>query len=430
MTRGISVRLGLRLGGALLGALLSTACGPTERTVLLHQPVEEGARAIWAVDFIHEFTIPENFRYRTDEYGAAAADPARGLVYVGSRDGSLLAIDDDRGRFVWELDLGGGVSSMPILVVVELERGLGRIAGPQDRADWLIVGTDDGALVVVDLETQAVVWRYRTSGVIRNQAVIGEGLVYFANSRDELFAVDLRSGEWVWAFSGAFQKDFTVFGRAGLAYLPPDAVVSGESLAMGMGSMGSGVLFTGFADGKVVALDAGSGSPKWSQPLAPLEGDGLFVDVDTTPLLYPERGELIVANQSSGLFALSIEDGGRRWNRPIRAVGSLAKAPGGLIMAASSLEGLFGIEQDGRVRWHQQLDPGAIAAPLVVGPTTVVAHSDFGLLAFQTADGQVLARFFNGSGSSGPPVFDPTLGRVYATSNRGQLYALRMLSGR
>jgi len=405
------------LSGGVLGASLCFACGPAERMVVVHEPRDDGARAVWSVEFISEFTIPENFRYRTDEYAAAAADSGRGLVYIGSRDGTLLALDDVRGEFVWEIDLGGGVSSTPVVVVVDLERGLGRLAGPGERPDWLITGTDDGALVAIDLETRDVVWRHRTGGVIRNPAVIGEGVVHFANSRDEVLAVDLRSGEWVWAFSGEFQKDFTVFGRAGLAYLP----ASDSS-----GAPAGGVLFTGFADGKVVALDATSGAARWIEPLAPLEGDGLFVDVDTTPLLYPERGELIVANQSSGVFALSLEDGGRRWNTPIRAIGSLADAPGGVVVAASSLEGLFGLERDGRVRWHQQLDPGAIAAPLVVGPTVVVAHSDFGLLAFQSADGEVLAQFFNGSGSSGPPTFDPALRRVYATSNRGQLYALRL----
>src|SRR5690606_16683132 len=123
------------------------------------------------------------------------------------------------------------------------------------------------------------------------------------------------------------------------------------------------------------------------------------------------RGELLVANQASGVFALSLADGGRRWNTRILAVGSLAEAPGGVVLAASSREGLFGLERDGRIRWHQQLDPGSLATPLVVGTTAFVAHSDAGLMVFATGDGELLARFFNGSGSSGQPVFDPGLGR-------------------
>ena len=45
---------------------------------------------------------------------------------------------------------------------------------------------------------------------------------------------------------------------------------------------------------------------------------------------------------------------------------------------------------------------------------------------YASADGEMLAMFANGSGSSGQPSFDPVLGRVYASSDRGQLYALRL----
>jgi outer membrane protein assembly factor BamB len=401
---------------AAAASLVVLGCGPSERTVVPHEPEGEAARAVWSVEFVREFTIPENFRYRTEEYGSAVADPSRGLVYVGSRDGTLLALDDREGEFAWELDIGGGLSSVPVLVIVDLEQGLGHVAAPDERPDWLLTGTDDGAMVAVDLETREVVWRYRTSGLIRTPAVIGEGVVHFANSRDQVLTVALRGGEWVWEFDGEFQKDFTVYGRAGLAYQPPVDPAAGDT----------GVVYTGFADGKVIAIDAVSGAPKWTESLAPLEGDRLFIDVDTTPVLVPERGELLVANQASGVFALSLEDGARRWNSEIRAVGSLVPAPGGLIVAASSLEGLYGLEQDGRVRWHQQLDPGSLATPLVVGGAVFVAHSVTGLAAFGSADGELLARFFNGSGSSGQPSYDPVLGRLYASSDRGQLYALRL----
>lgn len=389
-------------------------------TVLVHAEQSEAARAIWSVDFVREFTVPEPFRFQTEEYGSAVADPSRGLIYVGSRDGTLLALEDRRGEVVWERDIGGGLSSVPILVCVDLEQGLGHAAGPGERPDWMITGTDDGALVAVDLESTEVVWRYRTGGVIRTPAIVGEGVVHFANSRDQILAVDLRGGEWVWEFDGTFQKDFTVFGRAGLAYLPADE--QGETVA--------GMLYTGFGDGKVVALDAASGVSRWMESLAPIDGTSLFVDVDTTPVIVPERGELLVANQTSGVFALALADGARRWNTPIRAVGSLVTAPGGVVLAASSLEGLFALEPDGRVRWHQQLDPGAIATPLVVDDTVILAHSDMGLLAYATQDGELLGLLFNGSGSSGQPTFDPVLGRVYASSDRGLLYALRLVRSR
>src|SRR4029079_17716982 len=110
------------------------------------------------------------------------------------------------------------------LVCVGVATGLGHGPSPGEQPDWMITGTDDGALVALNLETYEVVWRYRTGGVVRTPAVLGEGVVHFANSRDQILAVDLRGGEWVWEFDGEFQKDFTVYGRAGIAYAPPTKV--------------------------------------------------------------------------------------------------------------------------------------------------------------------------------------------------------------
>jgi outer membrane protein assembly factor BamB len=438
--------------GALVACLV--ACDQRTPTVMIHAEESEAARALWSIDFVREFTLPEPFRFQTEEYGSAVADPSRGLVYVGSRDGSLLALDDRVGEVVWETNIGGGLSSVPILAVVDLETGSGHQPNPGERPDWMITGTDDGSLVALDLDSREVVWRYRTGGVVRRPAVIGEHVVYFANSRDQILAVDLRVGEWVWEFDGEFQKDFTVYGRAGLAYVPGGLLEGSTEDSDGSSSdstggstddptsgstedtdgspddsgssHAAGTVYTGFADGKVIAIDAASGSTKWVESLAPVDGKALFVDIDTTPVIVPERGELLVANQTSGVFALALADGAQHWNTPLRAVGSLAAAPGGLVLAASSLEGLFALESDGRVRWHQQLDPGSLATPLVVDGTVIVAHSDVGLLAYATASGELLGFLFNGSGSSGQPSYDPVLGRVYASSDRGSLYALRL----
>ncbi|MCA9698516.1 MAG: hypothetical protein KC431_13390, partial [Myxococcales bacterium] len=83
------------VGAGLVGlVLVCAACtgAPDDKTILIHPDDSAAAKALWNVDFEVEFTVPENFRYRTEEYGSAVADPARGLVYVGSRDGMLLAV--------------------------------------------------------------------------------------------------------------------------------------------------------------------------------------------------------------------------------------------------------------------------------------------------------------------------------------------------
>ncbi|MFY0531212.1 PQQ-binding-like beta-propeller repeat protein [Nannocystis pusilla] len=150
-----------------------------------------------------------------------------------------------------------------------------------------------------------------------------------------------------------------------------------------------------------------------------------FVDADGTPLILTDRGELVVTGQSTGVYGLALSDGLQRWYRPLRGAGSVAAGPRGLMIVASALEGVFALEHGGRVRWRQQLNPGFVQTPLIVGDIAFIAHSDDGLLAYDVETGEFLANLNTGSGISGPPVYDGELGRFYTMSNRGMLVVFR-----
>src|SRR5690606_14537813 len=152
-----------------------------------------------------------------------------------------------------------------------------------------------------------------------------------------------------------------------------------------------GVLFTGFDNGKVAAIGAGTGESLRLSSVAPAEGVD-FIDCDSAPLLRPERDEVIVTGQSTGVHSLSLQDGTFRWRFPVRGAGSVISGHGGDLLLSSSLEGLFSLDAQGRQRWHTQVDPGVLSDPLQVGHTLYVTHSERGLLAFDTGTGELLAQ--------------------------------------
>jgi len=400
----------VRLARAALLPGLLLACTPPERVVLMHPQGGEAARRLVRIDFTQTVTALDNFVRRPDEFAAVAVDHPRSQLYVGSREGSLIALDRADGTVLWEVELGGAVSSRPVLVDPE---------GDAPRSPLLLVGTDNGELIALDLETREPRWRYRTDGKIRNEAVVREGVVYFANSRDQIFALDVRTGEWRWQYEQEFQTDFTIHGRAGLTYLPAHSGLEG------LGDGEPGVIFTGFDNGKVAAIGAGSGDALWLASVAPAEG-GDFVDCDSTPLLLLDRQEVVVAGQSTGVHALSLLDGAVRWKFPVRGAGSVVEGPSGELLFASSLEGIFSLERDGHLRWRSQVDPGVLSTPVHVGDALYVTHSERGWLAFDTAAGEFLAQIDIGSGMSSVPVYDPIDERFYVTSNRGVLLALSL----
>lgn len=391
---------------------LSLGCGPTGRLEVVHAEGSDAARAVFRVAMTQQITVPDNFIMRPDEFGTVAVDHPRQLLYVGSREGTLLALDMLSGEFLWELPLGGAVASSPVLVDLPREGEEGASTpDPDAPKDLLLVGTDNGDEIAVDLRTREELWRYSTDGKVRRAPVIAEGVVHVANSREQVFGLDLRTGAWRWQYEQPLQAGFTVSGYAGLTYQP---------------SSDGGRLYTGFGNGKVAALDAGSGEALWLASVAPPEG-GDFADCDSTPLLDEPGSRLYVAGQQTGVYALDIEDGSQLWRFDVRAAGDLAWVAGSDLVGSSSLEGVFSLDRSGQLLWRTQVDPGVLSSPLVIEDTVYVAHNESGLLALDRATGELLARIDPGSGVSSAPVFDPVLQRVYATSNRGVLYGLELL---
>jgi len=384
---------------ALLCVAGLAGCVPPGGPGPLDADAGDAARDVVAIAFVRDVAQRDKFVLRPDELGGIAADPARGLIYVGLRSGELLALRDVDGELVWELrENKGAIASTPLLT--------------RDGAR-LLVGTDDGALIAVDLDARKVAWQYQTEGTVRAAPVEGEGVVYFTNSRQQVFALDLRDGQWRWQYQRELPAEFTVYGRAGLALR---ADVDGESAEVG-------TLYTGFDDGRVVAIGASSGEALWITSVAP-EGGGRFIDADATPIVDEARGELVVAGAATGVIGLDLGDGRERWRRGAQGVNAVVAGPGGTWLAASSLEGMFAVEPGGRVRWRKQFDPGVLSAPTVVGDVAFVAHLEQGIFAFDARTGELLTQVETGSGVGAAPSHDVRGGRLYALSNRGQLVAL------
>ena len=86
---------------ALAGILLSLqGCGLSDPGVVLYPSPHDGARDVLSLAFQQRITLPDNFVLRPDEYAGVATDHRRGLLYVGGREGTLVALDGNTGAGV------------------------------------------------------------------------------------------------------------------------------------------------------------------------------------------------------------------------------------------------------------------------------------------------------------------------------------------
>jgi eukaryotic-like serine/threonine-protein kinase len=130
-------------------------------------------------------------------------------------------------------------------------------------ADGMVyVGSNDGNLYAVDAATGAQKWLFKTAARIPSSPAVWNGAVFFASYDDTFYAVDAKTGALKWKFANGGERRFAgkhlhgALPKSETMPDPYDFYLSSPAIAGGMVYFGSG-------DGNVYALDAANGSLKW-----------------------------------------------------------------------------------------------------------------------------------------------------------------------
>jgi outer membrane protein assembly factor BamB len=151
---------------------------------------------VWTVAWQRQLVPASLLEYHPQELGGPAIDAATGVVVVGTRDGWLHAFDQD-GRRLWEFEAGG------------------RFDAPA-RIDGGIVyaGSADGRLYALDLGDGKLKWSYDAREEVGTTPVVADGRVLVMTLQDTLLAVDAKTGAWMWHHRREPKGGFTIQGAA------------------------------------------------------------------------------------------------------------------------------------------------------------------------------------------------------------------------
>ena len=242
------------------------------------------------------------------------------VVYVGARDGLILALDGSSGDTLWAFELRGeeerrAIYGTPalhegalyvggydgVLYVLtldgrdldELDVGDGEplVGSPVIADGAVLIGSSDGHLYAYNITrdgsnvTLVERWRTKTGGKVWSTPTAADGVVYFGSLDRKLYAVNLSDGSPAWPrpfeARGAIVARPAVHG--GLVYVGAfdstfyavDAA-TGQEAARFDGAKGwfwagavvsGGVVFAPSLDGSVYALRADGLDPVWAEPL-------------------------------------------------------------------------------------------------------------------------------------------------------------------
>lgn len=136
------------------------------------------------------------------------------------------------------------------------------IGSPVVWHDVVYVGSTDGNLYAIDQESGAQKWKYAVKSRIPSTPAIQQGTVYFTAYDGNLYAVDAASGALKWKFQTAGERRFSgkhLHGTQPVGEIMPDPFDCYLSSPV----VSNGAVYFGSGDGNVYAVDAASGSLKW-----------------------------------------------------------------------------------------------------------------------------------------------------------------------
>jgi parallel beta-helix repeat protein len=311
-----------------------------------------------------------------------------GVIYVGSWDGNLYAINRD-GTLKWKFDMGNATYSSPTIQKF-------------DVGSQLYIGSENGKLYALDPATGRLQWAFATDSPIRSSPTIGlDGTVYVASFYGSLYAIEPISGSLKWAL-----YDFT------------DRINSSPAIGP------DGTIYVGSSDGKLYAINP-NGTLKWTYETAVGEPITSSPAISSSGVIYFGTWGF-----GHGIYAVN-PDGTLKWslNMPDDILSSPAIASDGTIYIGCSDHKLYAITPDGKIKWAFTTGGAIDSSPAIGSDGTIYVGSWDGNVYAIAPDGSLKWKFRPTPPNvySDPFLSSPAIGSdgtIYIASLGGVLYAI------
>ena len=326
------------------------------------------------------------WRFTTGGWVDTAPVVADGVVYVGSADGRVYALDAADGSERWSFATGDAVKSTPTVF------------------DGIVyVGSNDNHVYALDAATGAELWSRDTGARVQYSPPVAGGLVYVSALSDgdrKVHAIDAGSGETVWvdALPHHWFDGFAPVVVGGRVYVPranfggyhaldaatgetvwttdmPDIVESPPTVV-------DGVVYVTSIN-HAYALDDATGSVIWSY------------DTEWFPAReFPARviHGVYYLSPDDRIHALDVQDGKEIWS--YRASSFLSTAPvvsDGALFAATEAGEVFALDaQTGAPLWAVPEDGMGLQGLTVVDGVLYLESDSGNLIAIDAADGRTI----------------------------------------
>jgi outer membrane protein assembly factor BamB len=304
--------------------------------------------------------------YKTSDAVEATPCVAGGSVFVGSADGFLYALDVKTGSLKWKYQTGGEILGAANWTHSPRERNDTAPASPKDETlsrgqdIWILVGSYDNKLHCVDSATGKAVWTYETESFVNGAPAVSQGVAVFGGCDARIHVVALADGNM-------------------------RAQIDTGSYIAGSAALVDGQAYVGNYDNVLIKADISSreaGAPA---------GEILwkYSDADAPFFSSPAVGEsvVVVGGRDNRVHCIQRSDGRQVWAyATLGAVDSSPVICGEKVVVGCEDGRLYMLKlSDGSKVWSYEIGQAVTSSPAVAGGMIIIGSDDGFLYAFGPA---------------------------------------------
>lgn len=195
----------------------------------------------------------EKWKFTTKAWEVSSPAVAAGSVYFLSYDGNFYALDALSGQLKWKFKTGGerhyaathlhGLQPVGETMPDPWDFFL---SSPSVWKGAVYFGSSDGNVYALDSSSGSLKWKFKTGDVVHSSPAIADGTLYIGSWDTFLYAIDAESGKEKWRFKTGDDPD--IHNHIGIQSSP---------------AVADGVVYFGSRDSYAYAIDAATGKQLW-----------------------------------------------------------------------------------------------------------------------------------------------------------------------
>ena len=212
------------------------------------------------------------WKFATQSWVTSSPAVESGVVYFGSYDSNFYAANADTGQLKWKFH-AGGEKRYAGTHLHQQEPAAESMLDPWDfflssPSVWngvVYFGSGDGNIYALDANSGVLRWKFQTGDVVHSSPAIADGTLYIGSWDTYLYALDAMNGKEKWRFKTGDDPD--LHNHVGIQSSP---------------TIEDGVVYFGCRDQYAYALEAATGKQLWR-----FSTDGSWVN--NSPAVYGGR---------------------------------------------------------------------------------------------------------------------------------------------